>query len=343
MSPDVESLRSRITGHVGGATGSAVAVTQLQPLAGGACQDNWRVDLTLDGEPRRFVLRSDSKTSLPGSLGRRAEADVVRAAVAAGVRTPDARWLQEGLVRDGAWGYFLDWVTGEAIGRRVVKSPELAAAREKLPGELAVELARIHSITPANHSKLFAHGGRDVDEGDGTIDPAANLISQMRGMLDRHGAPRPALELALRWLADHKPQRSEVALVHGDFRVGNFLVAPDGLTAVLDWEFARWGTPAEDLAWICVRDWRFGRLDRPVGGIARREPFFAAYEQASGRTVDRKEVHFWEVVGNVRWAIGSLNQGRRYADGDQDIELIAVARRAAEMEWEALRLIEKGP
>jgi aminoglycoside phosphotransferase (APT) family kinase protein len=161
----------------------------------------------------------------------------------------------------------------------------------------------------------------------------------MRDMLDAHGAPRPALELALRWLDDHKPTKSEVTLVHGDFRTGNFLVGPDGLQAVLDWEFARWGTPAEDLAWLCVRDWRFGRLDRPVGGFARREPFYQAYEEASGRRVDPDEVFFWEVVGNLRWAMGSLHQGRRYAEGEHDIELIAVARRASEMEWEALRLI----
>jgi len=339
---ELESLRARLVEHLAASAGAPVAVTRLEPLAGGACQDNWRVDLTLGAEPRRFVLRSDSKTSLPGSLGRRVEAEVVRAAVGAGVRTPEPRWPADGLVRDGAYAYFLDWISGEAIGRRVVKSPELAAAREKLAVQLAHELARIHSVTPSTHPTLFAHGGRDVDEGDGKMDPVANLVQQMRGMLDRHGAPRPALELALRWLDDHRPARSEVTLVHGDFRVGNFLVDIDGLTAVLDWEFARWGTPAEDLAWICVRDWRFGQLDRPVGGIARREPFFAAYEEDSGRKVDRDEVRFWEIVGNVRWAIGSLNQGRRYAEGDRDIELIAVARRAAEMEWEALRLIEAG-
>jgi len=335
-----EALAGRIGAHLQAETGGAVKLSALQPLAGGACQDNWRVEVELGGAPRRFVLRSDSKTSLPGSLGRRVELEVVRAAAQAGVKTPEPRWPKDGLVRDGAYAYFLDWVQGEAIGRRVVKSPELEAARLQLVDEWATELARIHSITPSSMPHLFDGSGRDLDAK--TADPVENLLESMQGMLDRHGAPRPALELALRWLADHRPQKSEVTLVHGDFRVGNFLVAPSGLQAVLDWEFARWGTPAEDLAWLCVRDWRFGRLDRPVGGIARREPFYAAYEKASGRRVDPREVHFWEVVGNVRWALGSLNQGRRYADGDHDIELIAVARRAAEMEWEALRLIEKG-
>jgi aminoglycoside phosphotransferase (APT) family kinase protein len=134
-----------------------------------------------------------------------------------------------------------------------------------------------------------------------------------------------------------------VTLVHGDFRVGNFMVGPDGLRAVLDWEFSHWGTPAEDLAWIAVRDWRFGVLDRPIGGIASRAPFYEAYARESGRKVDRDEVHYWEVAGNLRWAVASLHQGLRFFAGDRDIELLAVARRALEMEYEALRLIDRGP
>src|SRR6476659_10096243 len=142
-SEDREGLRARIAGHLEREAKQPVQVMGLEPLAGGACQDNWRVDLQVDGQTRRYVLRSDSAGSLPGSLGRRVELAVVRAAHAGGVRTPDARWPADGLVRAGGYAYFLDWVGGEAIGRRVVKSPELEAARAVLPVQLATELARI--------------------------------------------------------------------------------------------------------------------------------------------------------------------------------------------------------
>ena len=63
----------------------------------------------------------------------------------------------------------------------------------------------------------------------------------------------------------------------------------------------------------------------------------------SGRSVDRKQVHYWEVLGNLRWAGGAIYQGERYTrHGEEDLELLAIGRRACEMEWEALRLVEKG-
>jgi aminoglycoside phosphotransferase (APT) family kinase protein len=162
-------------------------------------------------------------------------------------------------------------------------------------------------------------------------------------MLSELPEPRPALHLVLRWLDDHRPTDRELVLVHGDFRTGNFMVTQSGLSGILDWEFAHWGSPADDLGWICVRDWRFGRLDHPVGGFAQRRELYHAYERASGRRLSRATLHWWEILGNARWAAAAVRQGERYLSGEvPDFELIAIGRRAAEMEWEALRLIDTG-
>jgi aminoglycoside phosphotransferase (APT) family kinase protein len=277
---------------------------------------------------------------VPGSLDRARESGVIRAAAAAGVRTPEARWLAHDLLRPGAHAYFLDWVEGEALGRRVVGSPKLAAARQALPTDCARELARIHAITPATHPDLFA-GGSSFPSTD---DPITDALDFARRSIDDLKEARPALEFAMRWLRSHRPPPTARVLVHGDFRIGNVMVVEKGLSAVLDWEFAHWGAAAEDIAWICVRDWRFGQLKLGAGGVAPRAALYEAYARASGRPVDPAEVHWWEVMGNVRWAAASLHQGERYlSGGDPDIELVAVARRAIEMEYEALRLLEKGP
>jgi aminoglycoside phosphotransferase (APT) family kinase protein len=328
MGDQVERVRAALAAH--GAT-----LREVKPLHGGACQENFRVDLELAGQPLRLALRSDASSSLPGSLRRAQEYAVIAAAVSEGVKTPSARWLTPGLLREGSHAYFLDWVDGEAIGRRVVRNPELETARQRLPGELAETLARLHRVTPSSgHALPFAppEGG-----------PARHALDELRAMLGRLPGAHPAVELGLAWLDAHRPRHEETVLVHGDFRTGNFLVTPAGLAAVLDWEFAHFGSPWEDLSWIAVRDWRFNRLDKPIGGFAARAPFYEAYAAASGRAIDLAQAHWWEICGNLRWAVGSLFQGERYLAGDErDLELLAIARRSTEMEFEALRLIKKG-
>ena len=334
MSKKPDDLKAAIEAHLAAETGGPVTVRALEPLGGGACQDNYRVDVTLTaGEfagDHALVLRSDAVRSLPGSIDRKNEFAVINAATRAGVITPQARFLAQNLVRPGAHAYFLDWAEGTAIGRRVLRDADLAEARSGLARTLAVELTKIHSITPQTTALPLAASPPDI-------------LAFTRSMVETMREPRPALFLALRWLEQNPMEGDEVTLVHGDFRTGNFMVTPSGLSAILDWEFAHWGPPSWDIAWITMRNWRFGASKLPVGGFARREEFHAVYEQQSGRKISHKNVHYCEILANVRWAAGCAHQGERYLSGQEsDLELIAIPRRGVEMEFEALRLIEKG-
>jgi aminoglycoside phosphotransferase (APT) family kinase protein len=333
---DLAAARNRVQGHLTATFGEDAELLRLVPLAAGACQENFRLDVIVPSMPGvdRLVLRSDAGSSLPGSLGRKEEFAVVRTAFDAGVPTANAYGLTKGLLREDGHAYFLDWVEGVSLGAKLVKDPELEAARAALPDQLARAASKIHAISP-DHAELSLP--------DADPDPVTWAVEFQREILDGLPEPHPGLELAWRWLAENQPDVGEVTLVHGDFRTGNFMVRPDGLAGILDWEFAHWGCPEEDLAWITVRDWRFGRLDRPVGGFARRADLFDAYETHSGRRLDPAVLHYWEVFGNVRWAAGAVVQGQRYLAGDLDLELVAIARRTTEMEYEALRLIEVGP
>ena len=154
--------------------------------------------------------------------------------------------------------------------------------------------------------------------------------------------PRPVFELALRWLRDHDPGPStEVTLVHGDFRHGNLIIGPDGVRAVLDWELAHLGDPMEDLGWICVNSWRFGEIDKPVGGFGSREELFAGYE-AAGRKVDPARVIFWEVMGTLRWGVMCCGMMQRFRIGpDHSMERAMIGRRSSETEIDLLRLLAR--
>jgi aminoglycoside phosphotransferase (APT) family kinase protein len=120
------------------------------------------------------------------------------------------------------------------------------------------------------------------------------------------------------------------------------MVGPNGLRGIFDWEFGHLGDPAEDLAWPCVRSWRFGHDALRLGGVGKAEDFFDAYRQAGGPAVDHEAVHYWEILGNLRWAVGCIAQANRHLSGQApSIELASLGRRTAEMELELLDLIEQ--
>jgi aminoglycoside phosphotransferase (APT) family kinase protein len=282
-------------------------------MLGGASRETW--SFRLDGRP--LVLRRDPPGA-PRHGGMPVEAALLRAAHVVGVPVPE-------VVASGADFVVLTWVGGEAIARRILRNEQYAQARAGLLPQLADALARAHRIDPATVPGLPA------DE-----DPVAT----QRSLLDRLGEPHPALELGLRWLAAHRPAPTGRTVVHGDFRLGNWLVDASGLAAVLDWELAHVGDPAEDLGWMCVRSWRFGS-PLPVAGVATREALLTAYLEAGGARVDEATLRWWEVYGTLRWAVICIQQAAAHLTGAvRSIELAAIGRRVCEVELDLLELLD---
>jgi aminoglycoside phosphotransferase (APT) family kinase protein len=136
------------------------------------------------------------------------------------------------------------------------------------------------------------------------------------------------------------PRTSGVALIHGDYRTGNYLVDEGRLTAVLDWEFARWGDPRQDLGWFTARCWRFNGRELEGGGIAPLQPFLQGYASVAGHAIERTELDYWQAIAHLRWAVIALQQAARHAAGGQrSLELALTGRIVHELEYELLHLI----
>jgi aminoglycoside phosphotransferase (APT) family kinase protein len=225
-------------------------------------------------------------------------------------------------------GFIMARVEGETIPRKILRDDEFAAARPKLARQFGEILAGIHGLPLPQLPELRRM-------------TAASEIAELARDYHSFNWPRPVFELALRWLKDHDPGPSaRVTLVHGDFRHGNMIIGPDGVRAVLDWELAHLGDPMEDLGWVCVNSWRFGAIDKPVGGLGSREEFFAGYEAAGGERVDPERAKFWEVMGTLRWGVMCCGMMQRFRDGpDHSIERAMIGRRSSETEIDLLRLL----
>jgi aminoglycoside phosphotransferase (APT) family kinase protein len=222
-------------------------------------------------------------------------------------------------------------VKGTSVAPRILRKPEYETARERLPGQLADALARIHAIEPASLDGVLPAIAAD---------PALAQIEEWERQLYAIGEPLPAVELGLRWLRPNAPEPADSRLVHGDFRLGNFIVDESGLAAVIDWELAHLGDPAEDVGWLCIRSWRFGNDELPVAGVGEREQFLGAYESAGGSPIDAERLRFWEVLGNVKWAIICARQAHDHLTGiRRSHELASLGRRICEPEWDMLELM----
>ena len=289
-------------------------------LAGGASKEAWAVEV--DGRPL-LVRRAAGGVIHRGTLSLEHELRVLQVAHDAGVRVPRPYGYLGEL--DGREAFAMERVEGETIGRRIVTRPELAAAREALPLQLAEELAKVHAI-PREALPFLQE--RDV-------------LEQFERELDSVGEPHPAIELGLRWLREHRPEPLEAVVCHGDFRLGNVVVSERGLESLLDWEFAHVGDPREDVGWPVVRAWRFGADRLRLGGVGEVEPYLRRYAELTGREISGADLHWGEVLGNVKWATGALTQSRRHLNGEErSVELAVLGRLAAEMEYELLDLLE---
>jgi hypothetical protein len=222
----------------------------------------------------------------------------------------------------GTAGMVMRRIDGETIARRILRDEQYAPARPLLVGQLAEVAARLHAL---NVPDFF---------------PEPDPLVQLREQLDSFGRPSEVFELALAELDRTRPQARPPALVHGDFRLGNLIVGPAGLRAVLDWELTHSGNPAEDLGWLCVRAWRFGAA-LPVAGLGSREELLGAYQAAGGSDISLAELRWWEIAGTLRWGVICLTQAWAHLSGaHRSVELAAIGRRVCEQEWDLLLLLQ---
>jgi aminoglycoside phosphotransferase (APT) family kinase protein len=330
--------RTALSRFLAAASGAAkVEVSGLAPLRGGALQENWAVDARFAGGPlagyQRLVLRTAAPTGVATSLGRNEEFAVLKAAFAAGVIVPEPLFTSADPAIFGKAFFIMRRVDGTAAAHRITRDPLLDPSLPAIAERLGGELARIHTIRPPRSDLAFLPSYEQAGP--------AQQIARFRAYLDRHPVPRPVLEWGIRWLETHLPPPVEPVLCHHDYRTGNYMLDSANLTGILDWEFAGWGDPHEDIGWFCCKGWRFARLDREAGGIADRAPFYRGYEHQSGRRIDRERVFFWEVLASVRWAIIALQQSDRYLiGGERNLDLALTGRRATECELEILMLLD---
>lgn len=329
MTDNSAELATKVAAVLAPVLGDGTSVDNLRALTGGASRTTWAFESVTGGQRRSLILRTGPPDEV--HAGMELEAWAQATAAAAGAPVPHILVAADSTAALGNPFLICDEIKGETIVRRIQRQFDGAdgdAGRGRVLRQCAQALAAIHRA--------------DVD-GPGLA--REDQLDEWRQRLDAMSDTTAVFEWGFRWLAAHRPPDSPAVLVHGDFRMGNLIIDGSDLTAVLDWELVHVGNAYEDLAWFCIRAWRFGAPPSlGAGGLGSIESFLVAYEEASGTSVDRVAFHWSLVLATLRWGVICRFQAERHLSGQsRSVELAAIGRRVCETEWDLLDLLDGAP
>ncbi len=322
-----DTFRERLDDLTRRVFAGAVREDSLARLTAGASQQTWTFDVETAAGVLPLILRHRPQAGAEPArtIGPEIEAALIRIAGEAGVPEPGVPYVLEPGDNLGR-GFISDRIEGETLARRILRDAEFAEVRPRLANLCGQALARIHGIAtdglPALPTKY-----------------ATGHLDELHASYRATGARSAVFEAAFRWLYDNAPpQPSRPSLVHGDFRNGNLIIGPEGIRAVLDWELAHLGDPAQDLGWITVNSWRFGAIDKPVGGFGEIADLLAGYAEAGGTGMDEAQVKYWQALGSLRW--GVMCRQMSWTPGETlSIERAMIGRRVSETELDLLDIL----
>jgi aminoglycoside phosphotransferase (APT) family kinase protein len=303
-------------------------VSGVSRMGGGASKEQFIFTLEqASGVGQRYVLRMDPREGIT-ETDRRREHDVLRA-VQGVVPAPKPVWLDEYGESFGQPAVIMEFVAG-------VTKPAVASARatgvgtwlgsplrEKMGPQFLKHLASLHSLDWKG-AKLSSFDAPTADRRQA----ARWTLNYWRALWELDKVEeRPIMSLAEQWLINNMPDCEELVMIHGDYRTGNYLFdeASGKITAVLDWELARIGDFHEDLAYSLVQvfgTWENGLFR--ASDLYSREEFIRGYEAVSGRIVNRKTLHYYDILSAYKIYVVVAASGlsaARAAHSHQDVLL----------------------
>jgi len=322
----VEPIEPRLGAYIAGRLDAAeeVRVEGLERIFGGASRETYRFVLTWrEGgaeRQRRLILRRDP----PGSLietERAIEFAAYRAFHGTSVPVPEPLWLEEDPAYLDHPFFVMEELAGFESSPQAIAQPPYARHASRLARRKWSILGEIARADPK------ALGLTSVMPTVAPEDAWSRELARWEKVLDEDElCPQPIARAAIRWLRRSPPPPPErLAVVHADFRTGNFLYDAEGeIHAILDWEMAHLGDPLEDLAWSINPVWRWAGDER-CGGLVPRDEAIRIWEVASGRRADPDALRWWEVFSSVKGQAIWVSSAREFTDGKSQEIILALS------------------
>jgi aminoglycoside phosphotransferase (APT) family kinase protein len=291
----------------------------------------------------RVVLRRPPRPPLPPSAHDvLREARLLRALEATPVRVPVVLAVGDDESVLGVPFYVMEEIEGSVLASSVPAALDTPAERRRTSEELVNALVEVHSVD-WRACGLEGYGK-----------PTGYLERQLRrfGGLWEHNKTREleVVDELGEWLRDKMPDSPGATIVHGDYRLGNVMMAdaaPAELVAIFDWELSTIGDPLADVGYMTVtwvepgdpEDTMFANLNavtRREGFLTRKE-LIARYEELSGRSVSA--LNWYQALALWKAAVFMEGNYKRFQSGSTDDEYLGLFDRGVPMLAEKAREI----
>ncbi|MDY7106302.1 MAG: phosphotransferase family protein [Actinomycetota bacterium] len=329
---DLPAITDGLRRYLSETWGRPIAIENLIETSAGARRGNLLFD-AVDGDERIGLVLTIYPPPDTVIFGVQTETEALRLVEKAGAPVAHVHELSDDTSWFGEPFFISSRIEGETVPRRILRQiGDDRELGERIGAQLGRAFASIHSV-PATDApeELRPPDGRP---------PAERALAGIDEQLSALPQPSPSWRLAMRWLEKNLPAPPpRETLIHSDVRNGNIVVSTEGLEAILDWEGCHTGDPHQDLAWPCVRTWRFGIDHLELGGFSSRQAMIDAYVGA-GAHYDPASFEWWKVLSTLRWGAGLSKQAMQHLDGSYRSIVMAVSgRRACEQEYDLLRLL----
>jgi aminoglycoside phosphotransferase (APT) family kinase protein len=296
-----QTFAQRAAKYLASALGVAeVRVSAASLIVGGASRETRSVDAQweeADGAIREqgLIFRLDPPSSLLRS-NRRTEFEMYQVMYdVPGVPVPKPLFIEDDPSHLGLPFFVMERLDGVASPTGLL-APEFNGRREQIVRQAWRALG---SIAKADCREI---GLDRILEAPAPADAWAVELRRWERILDEHDlGPMPVTRAVIRELRRiPPPPPPKVAVVHGDFRVGNYLFSRQGCVAILDWEMAHLGDPHEDIAWALLRNWRHAVAPEKVGACLAPRDAIAIWESTSGMKVNPDALRWWKLFSHVK-------------------------------------------
>ena len=280
---------------------SGVHFHGLERTSGGVSYETWLVDAADPGHPSRapvrFVIRREPLRGPVEPYDIAHEATVIRGLDGTGVPVPALLGHCADPSVAGRPFTVLEYVPGEVPDYRTIMArPDWQdeAGRARMADDFVrvlSELQRVDWTRPGLASTLPAPASERERLHALIDDMLASGARRMQGWV-----PHPVFGHAARWCKEHAPDgpAEDMVIVHGDYKVGNFIWRDGRIVAMLDWEGAMIGDPLQDLGYACHPAMREPRPEL-MAMLAPLDAFVDRYERFTGREVDPARLHYYVI------------------------------------------------